>query len=66
MKHNVTQLEGKNEPINFTYSVLVNYFLELEHGNYQAEESSHELDTQSELLHFSRTDDIDCNIVNLK
>ena len=24
MKHTVTQLEGKNEPINFSYSVLGN------------------------------------------
>ena len=32
MKHNVTQLEGKNEPVN---SVLGNYFIELEPGNYQ-------------------------------
>ena len=37
MKHNVTQLEGENEPIKFSYSVLGNYFLELEPGNYQAE-----------------------------
>ena len=33
MKHNVTQLEGKNEPVN---SVLGNYFIELELGNHQA------------------------------
>ena len=65
MKHNVTQLEGKNEPINFSSSVLGNYFLELEPGNYQAEEGSHESDIQSKILHFSRTDNIDCNIVNL-
>ena len=31
MKYNVTLLEGKNEPVN---SVLGNYFLELEQGNY--------------------------------
>ena len=37
MKHNVTQLEGKNEPVN---SVLGNYFIELELGNYQGEEVS--------------------------
>ena len=42
-----------------------NYFLELEPGNYQDEEARCESDTQSELLHFSWTDDIDCNIVNL-
>ena len=65
MKHNVTQLEGENEPVNFSHSVLGNYFIELELRNYQAEESSDELDTQSELVQFSRTDKIDCNIVNL-
>ena len=65
MKHNVTQLEGKNEPLNFWHSVLGNYFIELELGNYQAEGASSELDTQSELLQFSRNDNIDCNIVNL-
>ena len=37
MKHNVTQLECKNEPMN---SVLENYFIELEPGNYQAKEAS--------------------------
>ena len=37
MKHNVTQLEEKNEPVN---SVQGNYFIELEPGNYQAEEAS--------------------------
>ena len=65
MKQNVTQLEGKNEPVNFSSSILVNYFLELEPGNYQAEEVSHESDTQLDLLWFSWADDIDCNIVNL-
>ena len=34
MKYNVTQLEGKNEPVNFSHSVLGNYFIELEPGNY--------------------------------
>ena len=38
MKHNVTQLEGKNEPVNFAL------------GNYQAEEASSTLDTQPDLL----------------
>ena len=37
MKHNVTQFEGKNEPVN---SVLGNYFIELEPGNYQVEEAN--------------------------
>ena len=40
MKYNVTQLEGKNEPVNFSHSVLGNYFIELEPGNYQAEEAN--------------------------
>ena len=62
MKHNVTQLEGKNEPVN---SVLGNYFIELEPGNYKAEESSCTLDTQPDLLHFSQADELDCKIVDL-
>ena len=65
MKHNVTQLEGKNEPENFSHSVLSNYFIELVPRNYQVEEASDESDTQSKLLWFSRNDNIDCNIVNL-
>ena len=62
MKHNVTQLEGKNEPVN---SVLGNYFLELELGNYQAEEASNISDIQPNLFQFSRADKIDCSIVDL-
>ena len=50
MKCNVTQLEGKTELVNFSHSVLGNYFIDLEPGNYQAEEASNESDTQSELL----------------
>ena len=65
MKHNVTKLEGKNEPVNFSHSVLGNCFLELEPGNYKAKKANSESDGQSDLLHFSRTDNIDCNIVNL-
>ena len=62
MKHNLTQLEGKNKPVNF---VLGNYFLELELGNYKAEEASNTSDIQPNLLQFSRADKIDCNIVEL-
>ena len=62
MNHNVTQLEGKNEPVN---SVLGKYFIELEPGNYQTEESSGTPDTQPDLLRFSRADEIDCKIVDL-
>ena len=62
MKYNVTQLEGKNEPIKF---VLGNYFIELEPGNYQAKETSSISDIQPDLLQFSRVDKIDCNIVDL-
>ena len=46
-------------------SVLENYFIELEPGNYQAEEASGTLDTQPDLLRFSRADEIDCKIVDL-
>ena len=62
MKYNVTQLEGKNEPVN---SVLGNYFIELEPGNYQDEEASNISDTQLDLLRFSRVDEIDCKIVDV-
>ena len=65
MKHNVTRLEGKKEHVKFSSSVLGNYFLEFKLGNYQVEESGCESETYSNLLDFSRTDDIDCNIVNL-
>ena len=42
MKHNVTQLEEKNEPVK---SVLGNYLIELEPGNYQAKGASSTPDT---------------------
>ena len=45
MKYNVTQLEGKNEPLNFSHSVLGNYFIELEPGSYQVEKANNGLDT---------------------
>ena len=62
MKYNVTQLEGKNEPVN---SMLGNYFIELEPRNYQVEEASSIPDTQPDLLRFSWDDEVDCNIVDL-
>ena len=62
MNYNITQLEGKNEPINF---LLGNYFLELEPGNYQAEEASNISDIHLDILQFSWADKIDCNIVEL-
>ena len=62
MKHNITQLEGKNEPVN---SILGNYFLELEPRNYQAEDANNTSDSHPNLLHFSWDDNIDCNIVYL-
>ena len=62
MKHNVTQLEGKNEPVN---SVLGNYFIEVELKNYQVEEASSSPDTRLDLLWFSWADEIDCKIVDL-
>ena len=65
MRYNITHLEEKSEPVNFSSSVLGNHFLELELRNYQAKSVSHESDTQSDLLQFSWDDDIDCNIVDL-
>ena len=66
MKHNVTQLEVKNEPMNFLYSVLGNHFLELELENHQAKQTNCESETQFYLLQFSQANDIDCNIVDLE
>ena len=62
MKHNVTQFEGKNEPVD---SGLGNYFIELERGNYQAKEASNTSNTQPGLLQFSQADEIDYKIVDL-
>ena len=62
MKYNVTQLDENNIPMD---CILGNYFLELEPGNYQAEEASNPSDIQPDLLHFSQADEIDCKIVDL-
>ena len=62
MKYNVTQLDEKNEPVN---SVLGNYLIELEPGNYQMEEASSTPDTQHNILRFSWADEIDCKIVDV-
>ena len=62
MKHNVTQLEENNEPMNF---VLGNYLIGLEPRNCQVEEASSTPDTQPNLLRFSRADEIDCKIVDV-
>ena len=62
MKHNVTQLEENNEPVNY---VLGNYLIELELGNYHVEEASSTPDTQTDLLRFSWADEIDYKIVDL-
>ena len=62
MKHNVTQLEERNEPVNY---VLGNHLFELEPGDYQVEEASSTSNTQPDRLRFSRADEIDCKIVDL-
>ena len=62
MKHNVTQLEGKNKPV---ISMLGNYLIELELGNYQVKEASSTPDIQPDLLQFSWADEIDCKIVDV-
>ena len=46
-------------------SVLGNYLIELELGNYQAKETSSTLDTQPDLLRFSWVDEIDCKLVDV-
>ena len=62
MKHNVMQLEEKNESVNF---VSGNYLIELELGNFASEEASNISDTQPDLLQCSRVDEIDCKIVDV-
>ena len=62
MKHNVTQLENKNELVNY---VLENYLIELEPGNFASEEVSNISDTQPDLLQCSRADEIDCKIIGV-
>ena len=62
MKHNVMQLEEKNASVN---SVLGNYLIELELGNFASEEASNILDTQLDLLQCSRADEIDCKIADV-
>ena len=47
MKHIVTKLEGTIELIQFTHSILGNYFLEIEVVNYIVEESIYEIDEHS-------------------
>ena len=46
-------------------SILGKYFIELELGNYQAEEASDTSNAQPDLLRFSHADEIDCKIVDL-
>ena len=62
MKHNVTQLEEKNESVN---SILGNYLIELELGNFASEEASNTSDTLPDLFQCSRVDEIDCKIVDV-
>ena len=42
-----------------------NYFIEIEPGNYQAEEARDTSNAQTDLLRFSQADEIDCKIVDL-
>ena len=65
MRHNLTLLEGKNEPIIFSHSVLGNYFIELESRNYQSKDADNGSDKYPELLQLLWDDKIDCNIVSL-
>jgi hypothetical protein len=56
-------LEGKNEPISFAHTVLGNYFLETDHGCYEAQPSEIQTDTQSELLPCNQTNDNACIVL---
>ena len=65
MKNTITKLDEHNESINFTQSILGNYFLETSLNCYNVEELIPKKDTQSELLQFTQTGDNDCTIVGL-
>jgi len=56
MKHIVTYLEAKNEPVMFTNSILGNYPFEVDFGELPLEESPlAEINVQLELLHCTLT-----------
>lgn len=45
MKHIMTQLVGKNEPMGFVYVIFINCFLEVHHGCYVVQPSPFPPDT---------------------
>jgi hypothetical protein len=63
MKHMVTELEGKNKPINFAHTLLGNYFLETDHGCYEAQPSETQIDTFYEFLLCNQTNDNTCIVL---
>jgi hypothetical protein len=50
MKHTMTKLEGKNEPIRFAHSFLGNYFFETDYGCYEVHNSEIPSELQSSLF----------------
>ena len=62
MKHNVTQLEEKNESAN---SVLGNYLIDLELRHPASKEASNITDTLPDLLQCSWANEIDCKLVDV-
>jgi len=56
-------LEGKNEPINFSHTVLSNYFLETDLGCYESQPYEIQKYTQSELLPCDQTKDNACIVL---
>jgi hypothetical protein len=60
MKYMLTELEGKNKSINFAQSILRNYFLETDHGCYEAQPSKIQIDIQYELLPYINNEDNGC------
>jgi len=65
MKHTMTQLEGKNEPMGFMDVIFGNYFLEVDHGCYLAEPSPIPPYTELELLPWNPIGGNDLCIVNV-
>jgi hypothetical protein len=65
MKHTITKLEGKNEPIIFSHKVLGNCFLETDHGCYTTQPSSFQSDEYPNSFHCTQTGENDCTIVEI-
>jgi hypothetical protein len=63
MKHTITKLEGKNEPIKFAHTILGNYILETDLGCYETQPYEIQTNTLSEFLPCDQTNDNACIVL---